>query len=162
MKKLLVVIQCLEMLALAVWVGGLITIMATVIPAVFNTIGMEAGGRMLTRTFQGYDRLVLICAGVLTLALVARARLPIGEGARIGSDAVLLAIMVGIAVLLAWYLNPHIVRLQEAAFAAHDEAAKRSAYDAFFRLHKIARVLYLVNLGLGIGAIATKVLKWNR
>ena len=70
--------------------------------------------------------------------------------------------MLSIAVLLAFYLNPEIVRLQEAAFAAQDEATKRSAYDAFFRLHKIARALYLLNFALGIAAICVKVRQWSR
>jgi uncharacterized membrane protein len=162
MKKISVVVQCLEMLALAAWVGGLMAIMAAVIPAVFNTVSMEAGGRMLTRTFQCYDRLVLISAGVWMVGLVARAQLRTDAGARIGREALLFTTMLSIAVLLAFYLNPEIVRLQEAAFAAQDEDAKRSAYDAFFRLHRIARVLYLLNFALGIAAICVKVRTWSR
>jgi uncharacterized membrane protein len=162
MKKLLVVVDCLEMLALAVWVGGLMTIMAAVIPAVFNTMSMEAGGRMLTRTFQGYDRLVLISAGVLMVGLLARSQLSTNADARIGKEALLFTTMLSIAALLAFYLNPEIVRLQEAAFASQDETAKRSTYDAFFRLHKIARALYLLNFALGIAAICVKVRTWSR
>jgi uncharacterized membrane protein len=162
MKKLLVAIHCLEMLALAVWVGGLITIIAAVIPAVFNSIGMEAGGRMLTRTFQSYDRLVLISAGVLMVGLLARTHLSTDAGARIGTEALLFTIMLTIAVFLTFYLNPEIVRLQEAAFASQAEVSKRSAYDAFFRLHKIARGLYLLNCALAIAAIYLKVRTWSR
>src|SRR2546428_160992 len=72
MKRLNVVCQCVEVISLAVWVGGLVSIIAAVIPAVFGTMGMEAGGRMLTRTFQGYDRLTQFSAGLLLLAMVVR------------------------------------------------------------------------------------------
>jgi len=138
------------------------TIMAAVIPAVFNSMSMEAGGRMLTRTFQGYDRLVLISAGVLMVGLIARSQLSTERGTGIGTDALLFTIMLSIAIFLALYLNPEIVRLQEASFASEGEAAKRSAYAAFFRLHKIARALYLLNFSLGIAAICVKVRIWSR
>ena len=60
------------MLALVVWVGGLVSIIAAVIPAVFNTISMETGGRMLTRMFQGYDRLALVSAGLIVAGTLVR------------------------------------------------------------------------------------------
>src|SRR2546426_10131312 len=71
MKKLVVVCQCVEVIAVAVWVGGMVSIIAAVIPAVFGTIGMEAGAPLLTRTFPRYDRLALASGGLgLTGALV--------------------------------------------------------------------------------------------
>ena len=105
MKKILVVVHCLEMLALAVWVGGLMTIMAAVIPAVFNSVSMEVGGRVLTRTFQVYDRLTLISAGVLMAGLLTRARLSTAAGARIRTEPLLFTTMLGIAAFLLSYSN---------------------------------------------------------
>ena len=97
------------------------------------------------------------------VGLLARTRLLDGRGTdRIGREALLVMTMLGIAVFLAFYLNPEIVRLQEAAFASQEENSKRSAYDAFFRLHKIARALYLLNFALGIAAICAKVRQWGR
>ena len=163
MKKILLVAHCMELLALSVWVGGLMVIMAAVIPAVFNIAPMELGGRVLTRTFQGYDRLVLISAAVLILGLLARGRLHTDAGSKIGmGEPLVLATMVTIALFLALYLNPEIVRAQEIAFISKEEAAKRSAYDAFFHYHWIARGLYLLNFGLGIAAICMKVRTWTR
>src|SRR3989442_10147940 len=73
MKKLVVVCQCVEVIALAVWVGGLAAIIAAVIPAAFNSpIPIETGGRLLMKTFHGYDRLVLVSAGALMLSMLAR------------------------------------------------------------------------------------------
>jgi uncharacterized membrane protein len=163
MRKLILVAQCVEILALAVWVGGLLAIIAAVIPAVFNTTTMEVAGRMLTRTFQGYDRLVLASAAVLLLSLLARSRLQRDAGSKVGMEEVLLqGSMISIAVFLTFYLNPQTARLQEAAFASTEELAKSSAYAAFFRYHWIARALYLTNLCLGIAAICVKVRKWAK
>ena len=150
----------MEVLALTVWVGGLVSIIGAVIPAVFNTIGMEAGGRMLSRTFQGYDRLVLVAWGMSVVAMAVRS---LAAGDRVApSEGVLLGVMVAVAAALAFYLNPDVVRLQELAFTAKDELAKKAAYDEFFTYHRVARALYIINLGLGIVLLCVKVRKWVR
>lgn len=151
------------MLALAVWVGGLASIVAAVIPAVFNTIGMETGGRMLTRTFQGYDRLVLVSAGLIAAGTLVRVVGATGHWKEeIGmTELVLLATMVLIATALAFWLTPETTRLQEAAFSAKADA-KRAAYDEFFVYHRVARALYMLNFGLGIALLCVKVKQWVR
>ena len=153
----------MEVLALAVWVGGLVSIIAVLIPAVFNTIGMEAGGRMLTKTFQGYDRLVLVSLGLIIIGMMVRVLGGSGEWrAQISmSELVLLGTMAVIAVALTFWLSPETVRLQELAFSA-PEAAKRAAYDEFFVYHRVARALYIINLGLGMAVLCVKVRKWVR
>jgi hypothetical protein len=162
-RRLLLIVHCLEILALAAWFGGLVAIIGAVIPAVFNTVSIEVGGRMLTRTFEGYDRIVLISAAVLILGLLARTRLQTDEGPEIATaEPLVLATMVSIAVFLVFYLNPAIAKLQEAAFASRDEVAKRSAYVAFFRYHWTARGLYIANLMLGMVAICLMARKGVR
>jgi len=150
------------MLALVVWVGGLASIIAAVIPAVFSTIGMEAGGRMLTKTFQGYDRLVLVSAGLVVAGTLVRVYVSGPWREQIGmTELVLLMTMVVIATVLAFWLTPETARLQEIAFGTKDDA-KRIAYDNFFAYHRVARVLYMINLGLGIALLCVKVKKWVR
>ena len=56
----------LELLGLMMWIGGLTIILTDVIPAVFNTLSMEAGGRLLRRIFDNYNILV---SGVVILLL---------------------------------------------------------------------------------------------
>ena len=67
-QGLIACITC-ELLALAVWIGGLLVLVAAVIPAVFNTFGgQDTGGFFLTRAFDGYNRLVLGSAAAAYLA----------------------------------------------------------------------------------------------
>src|SRR5438128_1676352 len=139
MKKLVVVCQCVEVIALAVWVGGLVSIIAAVIPAVFGTIGMEAGRRILTRTFQGYDRLTQFSAGLLLLAMVVRT-----WGAGVWSpsanwkeqagmtELVLLMTMVAIAAALTFWLTPETARLQGIAFSATEDVKSSHPWLAGF------------------------------
>ncbi|MBI5410554.1 MAG: DUF4149 domain-containing protein [Nitrospirae bacterium] len=156
-----------ELAALAVWVGGLVVIVGAVIPAVFNSFGMEPGGRFLTRVFDGYNRLT---AGAIVI-LVATAGWRIWNARRSSVDSpadmvvtrpevVLLSTMVLVASLIILWLGPWSVTLQEQAFAASGEEAKKAAYDAFFRTHALVRGLYLLNLGLGIALLAVKVRGW--
>ncbi|MEK6695505.1 MAG: DUF4149 domain-containing protein [Nitrospirota bacterium] len=153
----------MEILALAVWVGGLVSIIAAVIPAVFNTISMETGGRMLTRMFQGYDRLALVSAGLIAAGTLVRIYGSTGNWReQIGmAELALLATMVVIVATLVFWLTPETARLQEIVFGAKDDA-KRIAYDNFFAYHRVARALYITNLGLGITLLCVKVKKWAR
>jgi len=151
-----------EALALAVWVGGLASIIAAVIPAVFTMIGMETGGRMLTRMFQGYDRLVLVSAGLIVAGTLVRVFVSGPWREQIGMiELALLATMIVFAMTLTFWLTPETTRLQELAFSAK-EGAKRAAYDEFFVYHRVARALYILNLGLGIALLCVKVRKWVR
>ena len=160
-RKLILGCQWVEVIALAVWVGGLVTIIAAVIPAVFGSpVTIEAGGRLLTKTFHGYDRLVLVSAGALMLSMLTRE--VVAKDLISRPEWAVAGIMVMVAVGLTFYLNPEVVRLQELAFATTETEAKKAAYDAFFHYHWIARILYLINLGLGMTLLCMKVRKWVR
>lgn len=136
-------------------------IVAAVIPAVFNSFGMEPGGRFLTRVFEGYNRLVLISAGTLMIGAVTRtmiSRRP--EFPQIGLSRIEWGVsvtMISLAALIIFVLEPSSVRLQEHAFAIKDEAGRKAAYESFFKSHTVVRALYVVNLGLAIALIPIKL-----
>lgn len=165
-SKRLLVCAAIECLALAVWVGGLIVIIGAVIPAVFNTFGMEPGGRFLTRVFDGYNRLVLVAMAAMGGTIAVRGwMLQPGEhtGVMPGrAEAILFGTMVLVASLIIFVLGPQSVTLQEEAFATRDELARKAAFDAFFRTHMVVRALYIVNLLLGIGLLAVKLKSFLR
>lgn len=160
----LVLWHTLELIALAIWTGGLVVIVTAVIPAVFNSIGMEPGGRVVTRVFEGYNRSTAVAIVVLVICSAARAwkdrEKPARERSVTRLESLLLLIMIAVAVAIIALLGPHTIALQEHAFAAKEEAEKKQAYEAFFRAHRIVRALYLANLGLGIALMAVKVRHW--
>jgi uncharacterized membrane protein len=147
----------LEFLALGLWVGGLIVLVGAVIPAVFNTLGgQETGGLFLTRAFEGYNRLVVLAMIVLMSAMGYRQWR--GEvAARVSrSEWILLSVMGAIAGVIILVLHPHAAALQAEAFGLKDEQAKKAAFEAFFRLHKPIRSLYVVNVLLGVWLLVLK------
>ena len=154
----------LELTALGVWVGGLVVLVAAVIPAVFNTFGaQDTGGFFLTRAFEGYNRLVLIALALLIVGVIWRAWLnrrglmdtPVSQ-----TEWLLLGMMALIAGAIMFVLHPQTAALQAQAFATKDEAARKVAFDTFFRLHWPTRVLYVLNVGLGIGLMGIRVRSW--
>ena len=117
---------------------------------------------MLTKTFQGYDRLALASAGLVITGTLVRVFVAGPWKTQIGvAELALLATMVIIAATLAFWLTPETARLQGIAFSATEDA-KRAAYDEFFAYHRVARALYVINLGLGITLLCVKVRKWVR
>ena len=145
----------LEFLALGLWVGGLIVLVGAVIPAVFNTLGgQESGGIFLTRAFEGYNRLVVFALIVLMSAMGYRQWR--GEAIASRSEWILLSVMGGIVGVIILVLHPQAAALQAEAFGLKDEQAKKVAFEAFFRLHKPIRSLYVVNVLLGIWLLVLK------
>jgi uncharacterized membrane protein len=147
----------LEWLALGIWVGGLLVLIGAVIPAVFNTFGgQDSGGLFLTRAFEGYHRFVIGVLAILCAASWYRwwsrdSAVAVGRG-----EMMLLAGMVVIAGVIIVWLHPYAAVLQSQAFAVQEEAAKKAAFEAFFRILIPVRWLYMVNLALGILLIGIK------
>jgi hypothetical protein len=53
-------------------------------------------------------------------------------------------------------LHPYAAALQAQAFAAQEAAAKKAALEAFFRVLMPTRMIYMVDLVLGIILIGIK------
>lgn len=147
----------LEWLALGVWVGGLLVLIGAVIPAVFNTFGgQDVGGLFLTRAFEGYHHFVIGALAILCAASWYRwwsgdPAVGVGRG-----EMTVLAVMVMTAGVIIVWLHPHAAALQAQAFAVQEEATKKAAFEALFRILMPVRWLYMANLALGILMIGIK------
>jgi uncharacterized membrane protein len=147
----------LEWMALGVWVGGLLVLIGAVIPAVFNTFGgQDLGGLFLTRAFEGYHRFVIVALAILGAA--SWYRWWSGDPAVVVGrvEMTVLVVMAVTAGTIVVWLHPHAVALQAQAFAEQEEAAKKAAFEALFRILMPVRWLYMVNLALGILLIGIK------
>ena len=147
----------LEWLALGVWVGGLLVLIGAVIPAVFNTFGgQDSGGLFLTQAFEGYNRFVIGAVAIMCAASWYRWWSGDPAVAVSRGELVLLAGMVVIAGIIIVWLHPSAAALQAQAFAVKEEAARKAAFEALFRILMPVRSLYMVNLVLGILLIGVK------
>ena len=147
----------LEWLALGVWIGGLLVLIGAVIPAVFNTFGgQDSGGLFLTQAFEGYNRFVIGAVAIMCAASWYRWWSGDPAVAVSRSEWALLAGMVVIAGSIIVVLHPYAAALQAQAFAVKEEAARKAAFEALFRILMPVRSLYMVNLVLGIVLIGIK------
>lgn len=166
MRQGLIACVTCEMLALAVWIGGLLVLVAAVIPAVFNTFGgQDTGGFFLTRAFEGYNRLVLGAGAILIAGILWRAWLyqqGLADEAITRTEWLVLGAMLLTAGVITFVLHPQAAALQAQAFASKGEEARKAAFEAFFQLHKPIRVLYILNVGLGIALVTLRVRSWIR
>jgi len=147
----------LEWLALGVWVGGILVLIGAVIPAVFNTFGgQDSGGLFVTRAFEGYHRFMIGALAILGVALWYRwwSGSPIVAVGR-GEMMVLAGMTVVTGMIILW-LHPSAAALQAQAFAAHEAAAKKAAFEALFRMLKPIRWIYMLDLVLGILLVGIK------
>lgn len=147
----------LEWLALGIWVGGGLVLIGAVIPAVFNTFGgQDSGGLFVTRAFEGYHRFMVGALAVLWAGLWYRwwSRSPV-VGVGLGETIVLAGMTVITGMIIVW-LHPSAAALQAQAFAAHEEAAKKAAFEALFRMLKPIRWIYTIDLLLGMLLIGIK------
>jgi uncharacterized membrane protein len=155
----------LEWLALGVWVGGGLVLIGAVIPAVFNTFGgQDSGGLFVTRAFEGFHRFMIGALAILWATLWYRwwSGSPIVAVGR-GEMMVLAGMTVITGMIIVW-LHPSAAALQTQAFAAHEEAAKKAAFEALFRMLKPIRWIYMIDLVLGIlliGIKAKRSLSWD-
>lgn len=157
------ILVVVEVLALSVWIGGMAVIISAVIPAVFNSFGMEEGGRFLTKVFHGYQYVLGMSLAVLALTAASRGLLGWRQG-RLSAwiplpEVVLLGAMGLMTGLIVSVWGPESVALQERAFAAVGETAKAEAYDAFFRTHAIVRGLYMTSLIMAVVLLCLRI-RW--
>ena len=154
----------LELLGLMTWIGGLAVLLTAVIPAVFNTLSMETGGRLLRRVFDGYNAmtsfLVVLFVSTALFRHWQRRRAPDRIPPLTRLECGLLASLAFVTCLIVVVLGPTAVALQEAAFEATTPETKKAAYDAFFDAHLIVRALHLVNGGLAVSLLAVKFRQW--
>lgn len=161
MQWVLVISLASEWVALGIWIGGLVVLVAAVLPAVFNTFGgQDSGGVFLTRAFEGYNRLVLGVIVVLGSGMGWRAWRAPSAYAVGRAETLLFAMMVLIAGVIIFYLHPLAAARQAEAFALKAGEGRKEAFEAFFKLHMPVRTLYLANLALGLCLAGARVRTW--
>lgn len=147
-----------EWVALSVWIGGVIVLVASVLPAVFNTFGgQDAAGLFLTRAFEGYNRLVLVSIVVMAGGMGWRSWKAQEDYAVTRAEGLLFGSMVLIAGIIIFYLHPLAATRQAEAFSSPAGPERKEAFEAFFKLHMPVRTLYMVNLCLGCALAGARV-----
>src|SRR6476660_4762560 len=95
-RAVVAVIAAIQLLALAVWAGGLLALGAIVAPIVFRVVPAPTSADAMTLVFRRFDVVAIVCAAV---ALVAEAAFAVRGGRVTRADLVRGVCVVGAAGL---------------------------------------------------------------
>jgi hypothetical protein len=144
----------LALLAVAVWLGGLLALGAIAAPVVFSIVAAPASGDAMTIVFQRFDVVAMSCAAVLlaTEATRALARVPFlrVDHLRAGASA----IAAGLATFEGASVSPRIAEL-------HASGAVRGFGPSgmqLARLHDVAEACGKAQVVLLVAIIVMHVL----
>ena len=111
MSRLRVVTAILALLAVAVWLGGLVVLGAIAAPVVFSVVPAPSSADAMTVVFRRFDVVAMACATLLLVVeatrALARERFAWSDQVRIGASA----LAGGLAVVEGAFLSPRIAAL---------------------------------------------------
>jgi hypothetical protein len=162
-SRLVTSIAVVQVLAIALWVGGLIALGAVVAPIVFRVVPAPTSADAMTLVFGRFDRVSIACAAV---ALVAEAAFAAatrtrerGKATRVDLvRAAALTIAAALAIVIGAWLSPGIAELHHAgAVRGLGEAGL-----ALEKMHRLAESLAKLELALLVVVIALAIVKVAR
>jgi hypothetical protein len=146
------------MLALAVWLGGLVALGALVAPVIFSRVSMPYSADAMTVVFQRFDTVAMASAAALLLteAVRAVARVPFAPLDHLRAGASVLA--AAAAVYEGASVSARIAML-------HAEGAIRGVGSAgmeLAKLHSVAELLGKTEVVLLVGVVVLHVVTATR
>ena len=147
----------LYLMALIMWLGGVVFFSFVVAPSVFRTFDAPMGGRIVGAIFPTYYRLGYVCGATLLVASVVFAAAGSARGWW-GASALVAAVMLGATLYAGLVIQPRAAALRPQI---HDTAAPQSVKDEFDRLHRLAVKLNgaVLVCGIVISVITTRTLQ---
>ncbi len=149
--------SAVALLALALWLGGLVALGALVAPVVFSRVSMPQSADAMTVVFQRFDLVAMACAAVVlaTEAVRAVARVPFApiDHARAAASVLVAAAAVyeGVAV------SPRIAALHAAGVVR----GMGPAGIELSRLHDLAELLGKTEVAFLAAVVVVHVLSWD-
>ncbi len=151
-------IAIVQLLAIAIWAGGLLALGAIVAPIVFRIVPAPTSADAMTLVFGRFDGVAIACAAV---ALVAEAAFALRGGRVARADLARGGCLVGAAMLAiaigAW-LSPGIAELHRGGAVRH----VGEAGQALERLHRLAELLAKGEIVLLLVGFSLSVAKASR
>jgi hypothetical protein len=151
-------IGVVQLLALAVWAGGLLALGAVVAPIVFRVVPAPTSADAMTLVFRRFDAVAIACSAV---ALIAESVFALRGGKVTRVDVargVCLVGAAGLAITIGAWLSPSIADLHHAGAVRYLGEAGR----ALERLHRLAETLAKMELVLLLAGFALSVVKVSR
>jgi uncharacterized membrane protein len=139
----------LELLGLAVLIGGMIILGALVAPTVFGTLPpMSTGGEVMSTLFIRFNTVVVyICFGMILIGFLGKLALG-GLGRKLRFiEGISLLIMLVVGIYVGSFLTPRMDQLRHMRI---QDPSNHQAIEEFGAGHQLSEKLFSVNLLLGL------------
>lgn len=152
-------LRFLHLLALVVWIGGIVFFSFFTAPALFGVLPRDMAGRVTAVLFPRYYLLGGTCGAIALLTSVWQGwRAPARDrGRRI--ETLLLLLMLAMTLYAGLGILPETSSLLSQLHAADDTAGRQAAQRRFDDLHRRSVLLNGMVLVCGIGTLAA--LAWR-
>jgi putative copper export protein len=123
-------LEAVSLLALAVWLGGLVALGAVAAPLVFGIVPAPASADAMTAVFRRFDAFAIACGAVVLVVEAAHAALrqPLLRRDLVRGGLGVVAVVL--AIVEATFISPHIERL-------HQGGAVRGVGEAGIELDRV-------------------------
>ena len=144
----------LALLAIGIWVGGIVFFSVVVAPGIFDALARPAAGDLMARLFPKYYVAGLLCGAAALVPLFLLLLFDSGSRLIRVLQMVLVAAMLLVTVYAGWVVEPevHRLRVDRVTAAGVTRVAMERRFDA---LHLRAVQLNGLVLGLGVLGLGT-------
>ncbi len=156
----MILLRYLYILALVVWLGGMVVAGAVVAPSTFGVLeawnpveGRVLAGRVFGEVLRRLNWLGYSMAGVMFVALTLH-RLLGARPIKYGVRAIILAFMVSCTLAADYYVGPQIATIQTRVSGPVSAlAADNPIRVEFNRLHGLSNILLSLTVAGGLGLL---------
>ena len=149
------VFQFLLLLALSLWVGGMVFFSAGVAPGIFKAMDRPAAGKLLAELFPTYYRSGAVCGAIALLVVLLLFVFDSGSRLLRFVQMVLVLLMLAATLYAGWMLEPRIHDLRTQRTAASLSAQRDAAERSFQKLHWRSVQVNAGVMALGIAGLGT-------
>jgi uncharacterized membrane protein len=139
----------LQLLGLAILVGGMIILGAVVAPTVFSLLPpMSTGGEVMATLFVRFNSVVAyVCLGMIAIGFLGKLILEGSRKKRRYIEGISLLIILWVGIYLGSFLTP---RMDDLRHQRLQDPSNHEAIEEFGRGHRMSQALFSVNLLLGL------------
>lgn len=147
-----------SLLALAVWLGGLLALGAIVAPVVFSVVSMPSSADAMTIVFRRFDQVAMTCAALVLASEAMRALARVGFRPVDHARAALCVVAAALAVFEGTHVSPRIAALHAGgAIRGLGPAGRELAH-----LHDIAELCGKTEVVLLVAVVVLHVVALTR
>ena len=141
-------LRYLLLLALVLWIGGIVFFSFIASPSIFKLLPREQAGQVVGDIFPKYHLLGYACCIIALASLFGLRQLSAVQSIR--SALIVLVLMGGIQVTMGAIIGPQVIEARDAVKATVPGPEKDRLEKKFRGLHGVSMILNLVLLILGL------------